>query len=459
MLNKRISKEFKKIIGDRWLLESRVDLLSYSYDGYIFEFLPDAVVVPEDAHQISEILRIANSEGISVVPRGAGTNISGCAVARKGGIILAFHRMNKIIEIDRENRCAVVEPGVINAELQKMVEGFGLMYPPDPASMFVSTLGGNVALNAGGPRGVKYGVTKDYLMGLELVLPNGKVIMCGGKTFKNVSGYDLKSLICGSEGTLGIITKIILKLIPLPHSRATLQAIYDDVEKASKTVSSIIAERIVPVTLELMDRVVLQQIQGYGGAQFPVGADALLLIEVDGEGELVKTQAEKIKKFCLKMGAMEVEKAEDRDGIERLWQARRTAFAAVARLRPNIIVEDATVPVAHIPQMVNKIKEISKKYLLKIGVLAHAGDGNLHPLIMTDIRDKEEMRRVEDAMNELFDETISLGGTLTGEHGIGISKKGFIYKEFKEEHIELMRGIKRVFDPKNILNPGGYLES
>jgi glycolate oxidase len=331
------------------------------------------------------------------------------------------------------------------------------MYPPDPASMFVSTIGGNVALNAGGPRGVKYGVTRDYLLGLEVVLPTGEVIHTGGKTLKSVSGYDLTRLMCGSEGTLGIITEITVRLVPLPPAKATLQATFSDLDDAAKTVSAIIGSGIVPTTLELIDRVILDVIGDYGGAQFHEDAEALLLIEVDGEEVLVEKQGEIIENFCKERGAVGVERAGTSEEAEKLWQARRTAFGAVASLRPNCIVEDATVPVKRLPEIIRKIVELAEKYQLKIGVLAHAGDGNLHPLIMTDLRDKDEMARVDKALDELYEAAIGMGGTLSGEHGIGIAKDRFMDMEFDKRAIEIMRGIKRVFDPNNILNPGSFL--
>jgi glycolate oxidase len=457
MLSTLIADEFRSIVGDDWFLDTPEDLATYSYDGFLPEFEPDAVIVPGDRDEISKIMMIANREKINIIPRGAGTNICGSSVAREGGIIIAFHRLNKILEIDPESRCAVVQPGVVNADLQKEVAKYGLMYPPDPASMFVSTIGGNVALNAGGPRGVKYGVTRDYLLGLEVVLPSGDVIRTGGKTLKNVSGYDLTRLMCGSEGTLGILTEITLRLVPSAPAKATLQAIYSDLDDAATTVSAIIGSGIVPTTLELIDRTVLDVISNYGGARFSKEAEALLLIEVDGEEALVEEQGKRIEKFCKERGAVEVERASTPEEAEKLWQARRTAFGAVASLRPNCIVEDATVPVKMLPSMIRKIVELADKYQLKIGVLAHAGDGNLHPLIMTDLRDKEEMERVDKALVELYEAAMGMGGTLSGEHGIGIAKARFMAMEFTQTSIDLMRGIKRVFDPNNILNPGSFL--
>ena len=457
MISDAIKDEIRAIVGHEWFLDSPEDLVTYSYDGFLREFMPDAVIVPGDKEEIAGVMKVANRERINIIPRGAGTNICGSSVAREGGVIIAFHRLNRILEIEPESMCAVVQPGVVNADFQKAVAAYGLMYPPDPASMFVSTIGGNVALNAGGPRGVKYGVTRDYLLGLEVVLPSGEIIHTGGKTLKNVSGYNLTQLMCGSEGTLGIITEVIVRLVPLAPAKATLQATYRDLDHAATTVSAIIGAGIVPTTLELMDRTVLDVISDYGGAQFSDEAQAVLLIEVDGEDILVEAQGKRIEAFCRERGAFQVERASTPEEADRLWQARRTAFGAVASLRPNCIVEDATVPVKMLPAIIRKIVEVADKYDLQIGVLAHAGDGNLHPLIMTDLRDTEEMARVDQALVELVDAAIEMGGTLTGEHGIGIAKDRFMTKEFSQASIQLMRGIKRVFDPHNILNPGSFL--
>ena len=308
MIANPVVEELRSIVGPDWVLDTPEDLATYSYDAFLPEFKPDVVVVPSSTEEISRIMRLANGEGIPVTPRGAGTNICGGSVAKEGGLIMAFHRMNRILEIDVENRCAVVQPGVVNADLQKTAARYGLLYPPDPASMFVSTIGGNVALNAGGPRGVKYGVTKDYLLGLQIVLPSGDVIRTGGKTMKNVTGYDLTRLMCGSEGTLGIITEIIVKLLPLPPAKATLQAIFTDLDDAANTVSAIVGSGIVPTTLELIDKVVLNVIGNYGGAHFRKDAEALLLIEVDGEAALVQSQGERIEKFCKERGAITIKR-------------------------------------------------------------------------------------------------------------------------------------------------------
>ena len=457
MISEATTDALRAILGNDWYLDEPEDIATYSYDGFLPEFTPDAVLVPENAEQISQIMKIANEHKINIIPRGAGTNICGSSVAREGGVIMAFHRMNRILEIDRESMCAVVQPGVINGDLQKEVAKYNLMYPPDPASMFVSTIGGNVSLNAGGPRGVKYGVTRDYLLGLQVVVPSGEIIRTGGKTLKNVSGYDLTRLLCGSEGTLGIFTKIILRLVPLPPAKTTLQAAYGNLDDAATTVTAIMAAGMVPTTLELMDRTVLDVISDYGGAQFNADAEALLLIEVDGDPDLVNTQGKRIEALCREKGAIAVDRAHTPEEADKLWQARRTAFGAVASMRPNCIVEDATVPVKKLPEIIRKVVHLTKKYDLQVAVLAHAGDGNLHPLIMTDLRDEEEMGRVDKMLEELCEAAIRMGGTLSGEHGIGIAKARFMGMEFSEISLDLMRGIKRVFDPNNILNPGSFL--
>jgi len=457
MISQAAADAMRAVLDDAWYLDEPEDIATYSYDGFLPEFAPDAILVPENGEQIAKIMKIANKDNINIIPRGAGTNICGSSVAREGGVVMAFHRMNRILEIDKESMCAVVQPGVINGDLQKEVAQYNLMYPPDPASMFVSTIGGNVSLNAGGPRGVKYGVTRDYLLGLEVVLPSGEIIKTGGKTLKNVSGYDLTRLLCGSEGTLGIFTEITLRLVPLPPDKTTLQAAYADLDDAATTVTAIMAAGMVPTTLELMDRTVLDVISDYDGAKFNSHAEALLLIEVDGDRDLVNKQGERIEALCREKGAIAVDRAHTPEEAEKLWQARRTAFGAVASMRPNCIVEDVTVPVKKLPDIIRKVVELTRKYDLQIAVLAHAGDGNLHPLIMTDLRDREEMDRVDRMLEELCEAAIQMGGTLSGEHGIGIAKARFMNMEFSETSLDLMRGIKRVFDPNNILNPGSFL--
>ena len=457
MLERKIQDELRAIVGGDGFFVDPEDLASYSYDAFVREFMPDAAILPRSTEEVSRIMKVAYREGIKVVARGAGTNLSGNAVARQGGIIMSFTRMNRIVEIDIRNRCAVVQPGVVNLALQKEVKKRGFFYPPDPASMAVCTIGGNVALNAGGPRAVKYGVTRDYVMSLEVVLADGEIIRTGGKTVKNVSGYDLTRLIVGSEGTLGIVTEATLRLIPLPQATKTLLALFSSVEEVAETVSAIVSAGIVPTTLELMDRVIIDVIRDVGGASFPPNAAALLLIEVDGDEDSVDKQGQRVAAFCRERGAVQIDAAETQEEADRLWQARRSVGGAIYKVTPSLIVEDAVVPVSELSRIIRRIGELSKKYNLKVGVLAHAGDGNLHPDIMTDVRNEEEMERVEKFIHEMYEEVIALGGTLSGEHGIGIGKEKYMGLEFSERALDLMRGIKKIFDPKNILNPGSFL--
>lgn len=453
MLDKKIVKELNKILAPENVLTSKEALILYSRDASRYRHLPDAVVMPTTTEQVSQVLRLANEREIPVTPRGAGTNLSGGSVPINGGIVMVLTKLNRIVDIDEESLIARVQPGVVNSDLQKALEPRGLFFPPDPASLSVSTLGGNVAEGAGGPRGMKYGVTKDYVLGLEVVLPTGDIIRTGGRTVKNVTGYDLTRLFIGSEGTLGVITEITLRILPLPEAKKTLLAIYDDLVKAAETVSQIHHQGIVPVTLEIMDQGSIRCVEEYAKIGLPVDAEAILLIEVDGSKETVEREALQVENFCRAQGAREVNVARDAREADRLWEARRSCFAAMARRRPTIIVEDATVPRGKLAQMMTKVNQIAEKYNVEICTIAHAGDGNLHPQIMTDEKDPEEMKRVEAAIEEIFRETIALGGTLSGEHGIGLEKKRFLKLEIDPGAIEVMKKIKTALDPKNILNP------
>ena len=453
MLSETIKDELITIVGKDRYFDQKEDLITYSYDAFMVEGQPEAVVFPLTTEEVSKIMAVASREKIPVTARGSGTNLTGGSVPTRGGIVLVFTKMNKILKIDKENRIAVLQPGVINTEFQKQLARYGLFYPPDPASMDISTMGGNVAENAGGPRAVKYGVTKDYLLGLEVVLASGQVLRTGGKTMKNVTGYNLSQLICGSEGTLGLITEMTVKLLPLPEAKRTLQVAYKDLDDAGKTVSKIIDLGILPVALELLDNVFINIIEDYTHIGLPRDAEALLLIEVDGPAIALDGQAEWINKLCQKLGALDVKVAKTVEENEEIWKARRSAYGAEARLRPTAIAEDCTVPVGKLVQMVREVAKIAKKYTLLIPVVAHAGDGNLHPQILTDSRDKEEMKRVEKAIDEISVKAVELGGTLTGEHGIGIAKREILPLELGEAAMEITRNIKKAFDPHNILNP------
>ncbi|MBP1722374.1 MAG: glcD1 [Deltaproteobacteria bacterium] len=425
----------------------------YSYDAFMVKGMPAAVVLPVSTDEVSRVMKVASREKIPVTPRGAGTNLTGGSVPTRGGITLSFTKMNRIVDIDKENRHAIVQPGVINMEFQKELAKRGLYYPPDPGSMAVTTMGGNVAENAGGPRAVKYGVTKDYLLGLEVVLPSGEVLRTGGKTLKNVTGYNLTQLFCGSEGTLGLITEMTLKLIPLPETKRTLQAAYQSMGDAGKTVSKVFEIGILPVALEILDKTFINIIEDYTQLGLPREAEALLLIEVDGPESAVVPQSERLTKLCQEMGAHEVKVAKTVAENDEIWRARRSAYGAEARLRPTAIAEDCTVPVGNLVAMFQEVAKIAEKYKLLIPVVAHAGDGNLHPQILTDIRDKEEMERVMKAIDEISIKAVELGGTLTGEHGIGIAKREILPVELGEAAMEVTRNIKKAFDPLNIMNP------
>ncbi len=453
MLSKTVKDELKAIVGEGRYFDNKEDLLMYSYDAFMVKGMPEVVLLPVSTEEVSRIMKVASREKIPVTPRGAGTNLTGGSVPTRGGMTLAFTKMNRILDIDKENRHAVVQPGVVNMEFQKELAKKGLYYPPDPGSMAVTTMGGNVAENAGGPRAVKYGVTKDYLLGLEVVLASGEVLRTGGKTLKNVTGYNLTQLFCGSEGTLGLITEMTLKLIPLPETKRTLQAAYKNMSDAGRTVSKVFEIGILPVALEILDKTFINIIEDYTKLGLPREAEALLLIEVDGPETAVIPQSVRLTKLCQEMGAHEVKVAKTVAENDEIWRARRSAYGAEARLRPTAIAEDCTVPVGNLVAMFHEVAKIAEKYKLLIPVVAHAGDGNLHPQILTDIRDKEEMERVMKAIDEISIKAVELGGTLTGEHGIGIAKREILPVELGEAAMEVTRNIKKAFDPLNIMNP------
>jgi glycolate oxidase len=453
MISQAIKEELRSIVGAGRYFDNPEDLLMYSFDAFMVKGMPEVVLLPVTTEEVSRIMQVASREKIPVTPRGAGTNLTGGSVPTQGGITLSFTKMNRILNIDRENRSAVVQPGVVNMEFQKELAKQGLYYPPDPGSMAVTTMGGNIAENAGGPRAVKYGVTKDYLLGLEVVLASGQVMRTGGKTLKNVTGYNLTQLFCGSEGTLGLITEITVKLIPLPETKRTLQAAYQSMSDCGKTVSRVFEIGILPVALEILDRTFINIIEDYTRLGLPREAEALLLIEVDGPESAVVPQSERLTELCREMGAHEIKVAKTVAENDEIWRARRSAYGAEARLKPTAIAEDCTVPVGNLVAMFQEVAKIAEKYKLLIPVVAHAGDGNLHPQILTDNRDEEEMKRVMKAIDEISLKAVELGGTLTGEHGIGIAKREILPLELGEAAMEATRNIKKAFDPLNILNP------
>jgi len=456
-LKQNIIDRLREIAGAGNVLVDYEDRYCYAYDAMAIGdelYLPDAVVLPENKFQISEILKIANKNRIPVVTRGAGTNLVGGCIPLKGGIVLHTSKMNKIINIDKNNLLCTVETGVVVEKLQQAVEKEDLFYPPDPASLKVSTVGGSVAQSSGGPRGFKYGTTKDYTLALEAVLADGTIIKTGGKTVKNVTGYNLNQLLVGSEGTLAVVTEVTLRLAPKPEKRQVLLVCFDSIDKAVNAVTGIILARITPSTLDIMDKNTMQTIEKFHKTGLPTDMDAVLIIEVDGFKESVRTQTEQIMKICQDFGAENIRASQNEQEAEEIWFARRSAFGAVSRLRPNVFTEDATVPRDKIPEMMREIRKIADKYNLTVCIMGHIGDGNIHPNFSLDLRDKDEAQRFEKAVEELFDAAIALGGTLSGEHGIGFSKLQFMGKALGAKNIELMRAIKNIFDPNGILNPG-----
>src|SRR5699024_9382653 len=388
------------------------------------------------------------------VPRGSGSNLSAGTTPIRGGIVLLFKHMDNIIEIDEENLTVTTEPGIITEDLIRKVEAKGLFYPPDPSSMQISQIGGNINENSGGLRGLKYGVTRDYVLDLEVVLPNGEIIHTGGKLAKDVAGYDLTSLFVVSEGTLGIITEATLKLLPMPESKKTMLALYHDIEQAAETVSAIIANRIIPATLEFLDKPTLQAVEDFAQVGLPTDVEAVLLIEQDGPPDIVEEDTEKIAKLCQAHHAIRVSVAETKQEAEALTAARRAALSALSRLRSTTILEDATVPRSEVANMVKTIAAIAEKYNVTICTFGHAGDGNLHPTYVTDLRDAEKMERVEKALEEIFHHAIELGGTITGEHGVGAMKAPFLHWKLGEAGVGVMKQIKQALDPNHIMNPG-----
>lgn len=455
MLSNTLSKEFARIVGRENVLTSPEDLIAYSYDGTSVEHRPDAVVLPLDTEQVSRVMQVCDREAIPVTPRGMGSGLAGAAVPLSGGISLCLTRMNRVSNLDAENMMVRVQAGVVTANLQTQVEALGLFYPPDPSSIKHSTIGGNVACNAGGPRCLKYGVTGDYVMGLTVVLADGRVLQTGGKAIKNVTTYDLKNLFVGSEGTLGIVTEVLLKLIPLPRFARTAMAVYPMLEGASATVNNVLRAGILPATMELMDNTTIGTIEEYLHLGLPTDAAAILIIEVDGGDEATVTrEIETIGRVCRESGASEVRVAKTEGERNDLWRGRRSVSPSLARRRPNKLGEDISVPRAAIPEAIRRIKAVGDKYNLPIAVFGHAGDGNLHPNILYDKRDAAEAQRVEQASREIFAIAVELGGTLSGEHGVGVLKLPYLDLAESPIEIELMRAIKRVFDPKGILNPG-----
>jgi glycolate oxidase len=445
----------KQIVGAEHVLTEREDVIPYGFDGTAaLKARPGAVVFPHTTEEVAGCVKLARQTGVPVVTRGSGTGLSGGSVPVEGCLVLCVAQMDRILDLDEKNLTIHAQCGVITKEIDDAAQAVGLFYPPDPGSMKISTIGGNVAENSGGLRGLKYGVTRDYVMALRVVLPDGTETWLGNKCVKDVAGYSMRDLFVGSEGTLGIITEVILKLVPKPTARRTMLALYDTMGAAAETISAIIAAKIIPCTLEFLDRVTVGCVEDYAKIGLPTDVEALVLMETDGHPVVVAEEAEAMMRIAKACGAREVKAAADEQEGAKLAAARRNAFSALARIRPTTILEDVTVPRSELARMVAFIAEVAERQRLKVGTFGHLGDGNLHPTFLTDERDAEEMHRVEVALEEIVNETIRLGGTVTGEHGVGLAKKAFVKRQLGEGSYELMRSIKRALDPECLLNPG-----
>ena len=454
MLDPSIIQELAAIVGADNILTEKQDLICYGYDATQMEFMPDVVVHPATPEEVSAVLKLANRRGFPVFPRGAGSGFTGGSLPKAGGVVLVVTRMDRILRIDTENLIAEVEPGVVTEQFQIAVEKLGLFYPPDPASLKFSTLGGNVAENAGGPRCVKYGVTRDFVMGLEVVLPTGEIIRTGTETYKAVVGYDMSRLLCGSEGTLGVITKIIFKLLPLPEAKKTMLTIFDSIDGAAKAVSTIIGAKIIPTTLEFMDYATLQCVEKRFSLGIPPEGRAVLLIEVDGDRDLIEKQADRIHELIKPLGLVQFRAAKDNAESEALWKVRRLVSPSLRDINPTKYNEDIVVPRSKVPDVIRAIEKIQQKYDIPIVNFGHAGDGNIHVNIMIDKEVPGMEDKAHEAIREVFQAALDLNGTMSGEHGVGLSKAPYIELELSPDQIAAMKAIKKALDPNNILNPG-----
>ncbi len=447
-----VVRRLRKIAGREAVLERPEDLMLYEYDAGQARSTPRAVVFPRTTDQVSAIMKLASESGVPVAPRGAGTGLSGGAIAREGGIILGFARMNRILEIDLANQRAVVQPGVVNLDLSNAVLGDGYYFAPDPSSQKACTIGGNVAENSGGPHTLAYGVTVNHVTGLEVVLPDGRVVEFGGKTL-GACGYDLTGFFVGSEGTLGIATKITVKLTRLPEAVVTLLAIFHTIDDAANTVVAITTEGITPAALELLDGWTLRTVEEATHAGYPMDSGAVLLIEVEGLREEVEEQADAVRAVCLRERAREVRRARDERERQLLWSGRKNAFGAIGRVSPSYYVQDGVIPRTRVPDTLRHIEAVARKYQLTIGNIFHAGDGNLHPLILFDTRDPDQTRRTLAAGWEILEYCVSVGGSITGEHGVGMEKNELMPLIFTADDLEVMTRLRNAFNPRSILNP------
>jgi len=444
--------DLRKIVGHDAVLDTPEDLMLYEYDAGVRKSTPGAVVFPQTAQHVSAIMRVASAAGVPVVARGAGTGLSGGAISQAGGIVVAFSRMNRILEVDVENERAVVQPGVVNLQLSEHVAHLGLYFAPDPSSQKACTIGGNVAENSGGPHTLLHGVTVNHVTGVEVVLPNGEIVQFGGKAAESF-GYDLTGFFVGSEGTVGITTAITVKLLRKAESVATLLGVFESVDDAARTVSAITAVGITPAALEMLDGWTLRTIEAFCHAGYPLDAGAVLLIELEGLREAVEEQAVAVREVCFEQKAREVRRAKDAEESALLWKGRKMAFAALGRVTPSYYTQDGVVPRSKIPGVLQHIGEVSKKYDLIIGNVFHAGDGNLHPLILFDMRDADQFERTLAASRDILQYCIDVGGSITGEHGVGMEKRDMMRQLFTDEELEVMIALRNAFNGAEVLNP------
>ena len=450
-----LAQELRRVLSAEQVLTQKEDLIPYSFDGTAaLNQMPGTVVFARNAEQVAGVLKLANQTKTPVVTRGSGTGLSGGSLPVPDCIVLCLAKMDRVLEVDPANLTLLAEAGATTQAISDAAEKNGLFYPPDPGSMKISTIGGNVAENSGGLRGLKYGITRNYVMGLQVVLPNGELLWTGNKCVKDVAGYSLKDLFIGSEGTLGVITQVLLRLIPRPAAKKTLLATFAQMDHAAQTVSDIIAAKIIPCTLEFLDRTTVQCVEDFAKVGLPLDCEALLLMETDGHPAAVAEEAAQMEAIARKNSARDVRVAKDDAEGARLATARRSAFSALARVAPTTILEDATVPRSELARMIRFVQSVAAKYKLRIGTFGHMGDGNLHPTFLTNERNREEMHRVEEAFKEIFDEAIRLGGTITGEHGVGVAKKSILPKFAGDAQMRVMRELRRALDPNGILNPG-----
>lgn len=454
MIASGVIEQLKSIVGEQYVLTGREDMIIYSNDATVFNHLPEAAVRPANRDEVAAIVKLAAAHNIPITARGAGTCLSGGAVPLKGGVVVDLARLNKIRTLDVAKKLVIAEAGVVTFEITTQAAKQGLFYPPDPSSLKESTIGGNVAECAGGPKGVKYGITRNFVLGVEAVLSDGSIVETGNAVDGDMCGPDWTMLLTGSEGTMGIITAVTLRLAPMPETKKTMMAMYDRLENAAKTVSATMASGIIPTTLELMDNLSIVAVEKAVRIGLPVDAAGLLLIEVDGVESTVEENAKRVSEICRECGATEVKIAQTAAEAEGLWVARRAVAKAFGQIAPCKFAEDATVPRSLIPVLVDKCLEIQKKYGLPMVIVGHAGDGNMHPTIMFDKRDKDAVARAEKALDDVHIMTLALGGTLSGEHGIGSAKAPYLKAEMGPVGYKLGQDIQSAMDPKGIMNPG-----